>query len=194
MNVVEAEAESLRRLAESLDSRFPVAVTAILETSGRVVVSGVGKSGHIARKIAGTLASTGTPSHYVHPVEASHGDLGKIVKGDSVLVISNSGETVELADLVTHCRNISVPLICITGAPQSTLARVSNVSIALPAMNEACGYTNVPTVSSVMALAAGDALAVAVMYARGCSPLTLRGLHPGGRLGGRVGLELLNPS
>jgi arabinose-5-phosphate isomerase len=146
----------------------------------------MGKSGHIARKIAATFASTGTPTHFVHPAEASHGDLGMMLKGDVVMVLSNSGETPEIADLVAHTRRFGIPLIGVAARPDSSLLRQADVRIVLPPLPEACGIGVVPTTSTAMMLALGDALAIALMEARAFTPENFRDFHPGGRLGARL--------
>jgi arabinose-5-phosphate isomerase len=151
-----------------------------------VIVSGMGKSGHIARKIAATLASTGTPAHFVHPAEASHGDLGMMAKGDVVLVLSNSGETPELADLVAHTRRFAIPLIGVASRADSALMTQADVGILLPQRGEACGTGVVPTNSTTMMLALGDAIAIALMESRSFTPENFRDFHPGGRLGARL--------
>ncbi len=153
---------------------------------GRVIVSGMGKSGHVARKIAATFASTGTPSHFVHPAEASHGDLGMIVPGDAVLALSNSGETTELADLIGHASRFAIPLLAITGRPASTLAHAADVALLLPQAAEACPMGLAPTTSTTMQLALGDALAVALLNRRGFTQAEFAAFHPGGRLGARL--------
>lgn len=158
----------------------------ILAAQGRVIVSGMGKSGHVARKIAATFASTGTPAHFVHPAEASHGDLGMMIRGDVVLVLSNSGETPELADLVAYSRRFSIPLIAVAGRADSTLMRAADVRLLLPPVPEACGVGIVPTTSTTMMLGLGDALAIALMQARDFTPEHFRLFHPGGRLGARL--------
>ncbi len=185
-SVLAAEAAGLRALAASLDHRFAAAVNAIAACTGRVVVTGMGKSGHVARKIAATLASTGTPALFVHPAEASHGDLGMVLPGDVVLALSNSGETAELADLVAHARRFGLPLIAITGRAHSTLARAADVLLLLPAAPEACAITQAPTTSTTMQLALGDALAVALLTRRGFTPTEFSINHPGGRLGAQL--------
>ncbi len=162
------------------------AVEVILMAEGRVIVSGMGKSGHIARKIAATFASTGTPAQFVHPAEASHGDLGMVMRGDVVMVLSNSGETPELADIVAHTRRFDIPLIGIAARPDSTLLRQSDVAILLPDAPEACDTGVVPTTSTTMALALGDAIAVALMEHRQFTPDQFRVFHPGGKLGARL--------
>ncbi|MCH2077812.1 MAG: KpsF/GutQ family sugar-phosphate isomerase [Rhodobacteraceae bacterium] len=181
--VIRIEGAALGSLANALDDQFGVAVETILETKGRVVVCGMGKSGHIARKIAATFASTGTPAQFVHPAEASHGDLGMMAVGDVALVLSNSGETPELADVVAHTRRFSIPLIGVASNPNSSLIRQSDVQLILPKVEEACGTGNVPTSTTTMTLALGDALAVALMEHRQFTPANFREFHPGGKLG-----------
>lgn len=185
-NVINIEAEALNILSQSLDESFTNAVALILGATGRVIVSGMGKSGHIARKLAATLASTGTPAQFVHPSEASHGDLGMLVKGDVVMMLSNSGETQELADMIAHTRRFEIPLIGIASRPESTLLRQSDVALVLPQAPEACGTGVVPTTSTTMTLALGDALAVALMQHRQFTPEHFRQFHPGGKLGARL--------
>jgi arabinose-5-phosphate isomerase len=184
--VIGVEAAALNTLAASLDGSFSRAVQLILAAKGRVIVSGMGKSGHIARKIASTFASTGTPAQFVHPAEASHGDLGMMLQGDVVLVLSNSGETPELADMVAHTRRFEIPLIGVASRPESTLLRAADVAIVLPAVPEACGTGIVPTTSTTMTLALGDALAIALMKLRAFTPEHFRIFHPGGKLGARL--------
>lgn len=181
--VIETEARGLSALSSGLGNAFDRAVDMILAARGRVVVSGMGKSGHIARKIAATLASTGTPSQFVHPAEASHGDLGMVAEGDVVIVISNSGETPEIADIVAHTRRFGIPLIGIASRQGSTLIRQCDVALLLPAAPEACGNGIVPTTSTTMTLALGDALAIALMEHRRFTPEHFRTFHPGGKLG-----------
>ncbi len=184
--VVETEAEALRLLAEGLDARFERAVDLLARATGRVIVSGMGKSGHVARKIAATLASTGTPAQFVHPAEASHGDLGMVTAGDVALVLSNSGETPELSDLVAHARRCGIPLIAIASRPDSTLMRAADIGLVLPAAPEACPMGLAPTTSTTATLALGDALAVALIDRRDFRPQNFRMLHPGGSLGSRL--------
>lgn len=184
--VIGEEAGALRVLADSLDGSFEDAVELLLNAKGRVIVSGMGKSGHIARKIAATFASTGTPAHFVHPAEASHGDLGMMTKGDVVLVLSNSGETPELADLVAYTRRFAIPMIGVASRPQSTLLQRADIALVLPSLGEACGTGVVPTTSTTMTLALGDALAVALMEHRAFTPENFREFHPGGKLGARL--------
>lgn len=184
--VVTREAGALSLLADSLNGDFSDAVELILNASGRVIVSGMGKSGHIGRKIAATLASTGTPAHFVHPAEASHGDLGMLAKGDVALVLSNSGETPELADIIAYTRRFSIPLIGVAGREGSTLLRKADVALLLPDAPEACETGIVPTTSTTMTLALGDALAVALMEHRRFTPEHFREFHPGGKLGAQL--------
>lgn len=184
--VITREAEALALLAGALDASFAAAVRLILDAPGRVIVSGMGKSGHVGRKIAATLASTGTPAHFVHPAEASHGDLGMLAKGDVALVLSNSGETPELADIIAYTRRFDIPLIGVAGRDGSTLLRQSDVAILLPPAPEACGTGIVPTTSTTMTLALGDALAIALMEHRRFTPEHFRQFHPGGKLGARL--------
>ncbi|HMQ95061.1 MAG TPA: KpsF/GutQ family sugar-phosphate isomerase [Amaricoccus sp.] len=184
--VIAIEAEALASLGSALDESFARAVARMLDAKGRVIVSGIGKSGHVARKIAATLASTGTPALFVHPAEASHGDLGMITRDDVVLLLSNSGETAELADLIAYARRFGIPLIGLAGRADSTLIRQSDIGLVLPPATEACPVGLAPTTSTTMALALGDALAVALMEHRAFTPEDFRGLHPGGRLGARL--------
>jgi len=184
--VLATEAAALGALADALDERFGAAVALLAGATGRVVVSGMGKSGHVGRKIAATLASTGTPALFVHPAEASHGDLGMIVGGDAVLALSNSGETPELANLIAHSRRFSLPLVAITGGADSSLARDADVALVLPPAPEACPMGLAPTTSTTMQLALGDAVAVALLTRRGFTATDFRVFHPGGRLGARL--------
>ncbi|MGB1235537.1 MAG: KpsF/GutQ family sugar-phosphate isomerase [Planktomarina sp.] len=194
--VIRTEADALGALADHLDDGFDRAVDLILNAKGRVIVSGMGKSGHIARKIAATLASTGTPAHFVHPAEASHGDLGMMTTGDVVLVLSNSGETPELADLIAHTRRYQIPMIGIAMKAASNLIVQADIGITLPKVEEACQTGVVPTTSTTMALALGDALAVALMDHRQFTASQFRNFHPGGKLGARLSkvANLMHPS
>jgi arabinose-5-phosphate isomerase len=185
-SVLRTEAAGLRALAAALDDGFARAVDLLDGVTGRVVVSGMGKSGHVARKIAATLASTGTPALFVHPAEASHGDLGMIVAGDAVLALSNSGETAELADLVSHARRFALPLVAITARTGSTLATAADVALLLPPAAEACPMGLAPTTSTAMQMALGDAIAVALFTRRGFTAADFRRFHPGGKLGSRL--------
>ncbi|MFM7442982.1 MAG: SIS domain-containing protein [Tabrizicola sp.] len=184
--VIRREAGALDVLAGALDDHFSRAVSLLMEAKGRVIVSGMGKSGHIARKIAATFASTGTPAHFVHPAEASHGDLGMVAGGDVLLVLSNSGETPELADLLAHAKRFGIPMIGISSRDGSTVMRQVTVGLLLPDVPEACEKGIVPTTSTTMTLALGDALAVALMEHRAFTPDHFRMFHPGGKLGARL--------
>ncbi|MBO29603.1 MAG: KpsF/GutQ family sugar-phosphate isomerase [Rhodobacteraceae bacterium] len=184
--VIEAEADALTTLAAGLDDRFRAAIDLLKDTRGRVIVTGIGKSGHIGKKIAATLASTGTPAQFVHPAEASHGDLGMITSADVVLPISNSGEAPELANLIAYSRRYSIPLIGITSRAESALGAQCDVVLLLPQTGEACGTGVVPTSSTTMTLALGDALAVALMENRNFTPEHFRDFHPGGKLGAQL--------
>lgn len=184
--VILQEADALQELSARLGSSFADAVQLLLDAKGRVIVSGMGKSGHIARKIAATFASTGTPAHFVHPAEASHGDLGMMTRGDVVLVLSNSGETPELADIVAYSRRFGIPLIGVASREESTLIQQADVGIVLPQLGEACGTGIVPTTSTTMTLALGDALAIALMEHRAFTPENFRDFHPGGKLGAQL--------
>ncbi len=184
--VITTEADALNTLAAGLSQPFADAVELLLNAKGRVIVSGMGKSGHIARKMAATFASTGTPAHFVHPAEASHGDLGMMAQGDVVLVLSNSGETPELADMVAYTRRFRIPLIGVASRAESALMKQADVGILLPKVAEACTTGVVPTTSTTMTLALGDALAVAIMEHRAFTPENFREFHPGGKLGARL--------
>jgi arabinose-5-phosphate isomerase len=181
--VLNAEGNALTALARQIGADFVKAVRLLLACKGRVVISGMGKSGHIARKLAATLASTGTPALFVHPGEASHGDLGMIVADDVVIALSNSGETAELTDLVGYTRRFSIPLIAITAGAQSALASAADATLLLPAEPEVCPIGLAPTTSTTMMLALGDALAVAVFESKGFTADDFRNLHPGGKIG-----------
>jgi arabinose-5-phosphate isomerase len=184
--VLSVEIDGLRLLVESLDDRFATAVELVAAVRGRVIVTGMGKSGHVARKIAATLASTGTPAQFVHPGEASHGDLGMIVSGDAVIALSNSGDTAELSDIVAHTRRFRIPLIAMTRRPTSALAEAADVTLILPESEEACSLGLAPTTSTTSMLALGDALAVALFERNGFSPSDFQLLHPGGQLGRKL--------
>ena len=182
----EIEAAALLRLGQRLDAPFSRAVQTILQTPGRVVVMGMGKSGHIGRKIAATLASTGTPAMFVHPAEASHGDLGMVTAHDVVLALSNSGESAELNAILPMLKRLGTPLIAITGRPQSTLARHADVSLDGSVEREACPLNLAPTASTTAHMALGDALAVALLDARGFRAEDFARSHPGGALGRKL--------
>lgn len=184
--VLSLEARALDALAADLPGDFTAAVDLILATRGRVIVSGVGKSGHVGRKISATLASTGTPSYFVHAGEASHGDLGMITSGDVCLLMSNSGETPELADEIAYCSRFGIPIIGISSKPDSTLMRAATLRLTLPKMPEACPMGMAPTTSTTLMIALGDALAVALMKARGFEMAHYRDFHPGGKLGAQM--------
>lgn len=184
-------AEGLGQVRAALETgplrvAFTAAVTLIMAATGRLIVTGVGKSGHVGAKIAATLASTGTPAHFVHPTEASHGDMGMIRREDVILALSWSGETRELGDVVAYSRRFRVPLVAITGGADSMLARAADVALVLPQAPEACPHNLAPTTSTTMQLALGDALAVALLEGRGFTAADFRDLHPGGKLGERL--------
>jgi len=181
--VIAIEREGLAALEASIDAAFAAVVERLHGLKGRVVCAGVGKSGHVARKIAATLASTGTPSHYVHPTEASHGDLGMITADDAVLALSKSGETKELGDLIAYCRRFQTPLISMTAKAESVLGRAGDHLLLTPDAPEACGETRAPTTSTTLMMAMGDALAVALLERRGFTASDFKTFHPGGALG-----------
>ncbi|MEP7117617.1 MAG: KpsF/GutQ family sugar-phosphate isomerase [Acidobacteriota bacterium] len=183
--VIEVEIAGLLALADVLDESFARAVDRLAAhaTTGRAVLCGVGKSGHVARKIAATLASTGTPAQFVHPTEASHGDLGMITSNDTVIALSNSGETKEMADVVAYCHRFGIPLIAVTVQPDSMLGRAASIVLRLPDAPEACGVTQAPTTSTTLQMAIGDALAVALLERRGFTADDFVAFHPGGTLG-----------
>lgn len=176
------EIEGLKAVSAALDERFSKAVELIAGLKGRLIVSGMGKSGHIGRKIAATLASTGTPSYFVHPGEASHGDMGMIAADDAILMLSNSGETSELEDMIAYAKRFSLPMIAVTRREDSKLIQMSDIGFALPDVPEA-SPTGAPTTSAIMMLAFGDALAMALLEKRGFTKDDFRVLHPGGKLG-----------
>jgi len=190
VRTLEAEAGGVTALAaaihDGLGRAFVAAVELIRRAEGRVIVTGMGKSGHVGGKIAATLASTGTPAFFVHPSEASHGDLGMITKADVIMALSWSGETAELKDLIDYSRRFKVGLIAVTSAGESTLGRAADVTLALPQAREACPHNLAPTTSTLMQAALGDALAVALLQARGFTALKFAELHPGGRLGAKL--------
>ena len=180
------EAAALRGLGQRLDVRFAQAVQQMLQTPGRIVVMGMGKSGHVGRKIAATLASTGTPALFVHPGEASHGDLGMVTAHDLVLAISNSGESTEFTAILPVLKRLGAPLIAITGQANSTLARYADLALDCSVEREACPLNLAPTASTTAQLAVGDALAVALLDARGCRAEDFARSHPGGALGRKL--------
>jgi arabinose-5-phosphate isomerase len=181
--VFDAAVDAIRLLAAGLGPEFTKAVDTLLGSKGRVIVSGIGKSGHIARKIAATLASTGTPAHFVHPSEASHGDLGEITCNDVLMVLSWRGETSELSDLIVYAKRFRIPLIGMAWNKDSTLMKAADVALVLPHVREACPHGLAPTTSTTLMLALGDALALALMDRRDFSADNYRNLHPGGSLG-----------
>jgi arabinose-5-phosphate isomerase len=177
--VFEFAGEAIRSLSEALDGEFTRAIDVLLSVKGRVIVSGMGKSGHIARKIAATLASTGTPAQFIHPAEASHGDLGALTRQDALLMLSWRGETAELSDLITYAKRFAIPLIGMASNVESTLLQASDVALVLPPAREACPMGLAPTTSTTLMLVLGDALAVALMERRGFSADQYRDFHPG---------------
>ena len=185
-DVLDIEADAVRALRDQLDEGFVEAIDLILSCRGRVVVSGIGKSGHIARKLAATFASTGTPAFFVHPAEASHGDLGMITSEDVFVAMSNSGESEELVAILPTIKRLGVKLIAVTGRPQSSLAQLADVHLNAFVSKEACPLNLAPTASTTAALALGDALAVAVLDARGFGVDDFARSHPGGALGRRL--------
>jgi len=190
LRTIGIEARGLETLADllrgELAAPFEAAIALLQGTRGRVVVTGVGKSGHIGRKIAATFASTGTPAHFVHASEAGHGDLGMITGEDIILALSWSGETTELRAIIDYSRRFRVPLVAITSKARSTLAQAADVALALPLAREACPHGLAPTTSTLMQLAVGDALAVALLEARGFTATDFRTFHPGGKLGAQL--------
>lgn len=187
--VIALERDGLDALSAALRGDLPLgqsfvkAVDLIKSARGRIIVSGMGKSGHIGRKIAATLASTGEPASFVHPGEASHGDLGMISKDDIVLALSNSGETAELSDIIGYCGRFDIPLMAITSGTDSTLGQAADICLGLPKCPEACGETRAPTTSTTMTLALGDALCVALLRDKGFQASDFKNFHPGGKLG-----------
>jgi arabinose-5-phosphate isomerase len=175
--------EALSALSDNLDGAFTGALDLLVAVQGRVVVSGMGKSGHIARKLAATLSSTGTPAQFVHPAEASHGDLGALTRFDALIMLSNSGETAELSDLITYAKRFHIPMIGIASNPDSALIAASDAPLVLPRVQEACPMGLAPTTSTTLMLALGDALAVALMERKGFSADQYRDFHPAGSLG-----------
>ncbi len=181
--VLTTASEALTLLADALNGDFSHAVGLMLAAKGRIIVSGMGKSGHVARKTAATLSSTGTPAYFVHPAEASHGDMGAITRQDVLLLLSWGGETAELSDLITYAKRHRIPIIAIGANPDSTLVKAADVKLVLPHAPEACPMGMAPTTSTTMMLSLGDALAVALMERKGFSPDQYRDFHPGGSLG-----------
>ena len=184
--VLQTEADALEILKNELPNDFSHLVKLILSLNGRVIVSGVGKSGHIGNKIAATLASTGTPAFFIHATEASHGDLGMITENDLCLLISNSGETSEIFDILTHARRFNIPVATISSNSESTLVKAADFKLCLPVVDEACPIGMAPTTSTTMMLALGDALAVALMEAKKFNTENFKVFHPGGKLGAKM--------
>ena len=174
---------AMRAALDGLSPELDRAAATLLGMEGRLIVAGMGKSGHVGRKLAATFASTGTPAHFVHPAEASHGDLGMIGPGDAILMLSWSGETRELSDMLAYAKRFGVPTIAITGAGEGTLARRADVALVLPRLEEACPLSLAPTTSTLMQLAVGDALAIALLTEKGFTAEAFRDVHPGGKLG-----------
>lgn len=181
--VLETEIAALQEMSTSLGDAFSAVVNVLHGIEGRIVLAGVGKSGHVARKIAATLASTGSLSLYIHPTEASHGDMGMITSADAVIALSRSGETQELADLIAYCRRFSIPLIGMTAKADSALGRASDHVLLIPDAPEACAETRAPTTSTTLQIALGDALSVALLEAKGFTAKDFKTYHPGGKLG-----------
>lgn len=184
--VLEIESGALALMAQGVGDAHVQAIEILYNAKGRIIVTGIGKSGHIGAKISATFASTGTPAQFVHPSEASHGDMGMITINDVCLVISNSGETKELADLITYCTRFAIPMIAITRNADSTLAQQANVTLLLPDAPEACPIGVAPTTSTTATLAIGDALAVALMHRKGFKRTDFQIFHPGGKLGAQL--------
>lgn len=191
VHVLTSEADALHALAQAVDENFVNAVSAVHQMkeqggNGRLIIAGIGKSGHVARKIAATMASTGTPSYFVHPGEASHGDMGMITENDVVLMLSNSGENNELSDLIHYTRRYNITLVAMTGNADSTLAQYSDICLLLPKMGEVCPNGLAPTTSTTMMIAYGDALAIALLERMGLTPEQYKVFHPGGKLGQKL--------
>jgi arabinose-5-phosphate isomerase len=180
------EAQALDQLSSWLGEPFVAALDLLGAVTGRIVVTGMGKSGHVAHKIAATLASTGSPAFFVHPAEASHGDLGMIAAGDAILALSNSGETTELADIIVYAKRYSIPLVAMTAKAGSALADAASVALILPPAREACTLDLAPTTSTTVMMALGDAIAVALYERKGFSAEDFQVFHPGGKLGRRL--------
>ena len=181
--VLNLEADALKSVAESLGDSFVEAVNLMYNTKGRVIVTGMGKSGHVGKKIAATLASVGTPAFFVHPAEASHGDLGMFTTDDVILALSYSGESKELADVIAYSRRFNIKLICMVGNAESTLAKASDIVICYPPFKEACSFGMAPTTSTTVSLSMGDALAMTLLEMKGFSKEQYGIRHPGGKLG-----------
>lgn len=181
--VLDMEADAIKALSATLGDAFTDAIQLLYETKGRVIVTGMGKSGHIGKKIAATLASVGTPAFFVHPAEASHGDLGMLTTDDTILALSNSGESKELADIIAFSRRFNIKLICMVGNADSTLAKASDIVLCYPPFQEACSFGMAPTTSTTLSLALGDALAMTLLELKGFTKELYKVRHPGGKLG-----------
>lgn len=184
--VLNGQADSLRHMASSLDATFDKIVDRLLTTEGRIAITGMGKSGHVARKVAATLSSTGTPAYFIHPAEASHGDLGMVSRQDAVIAFSNSGETAELSDIILFASRHGIPVIGVTKRPESFLARHADYILLLPNDPEACPLGCAPTTSTTLQMALGDAIALSLLKARGFKAEDFHRFHPGGRLGRKL--------
>ena len=188
--IIQTEAEGLKLLSQSLDENFEKTILEIENIkekgTGRLIVSGIGKSGHIAHKIAATMASTGTPAFFVHPNEASHGDLGMITENDAILLLSNSGENSELSDMIAYAKRFDITLIAMTGNPEGSLAKHADITLLLPKAKEACSIGMAPTTSTTMMIALGDALAITLLERMGLTKEDFSIFHPGGKLGQRL--------
>lgn len=188
--VLDLESSALASLSKSLDATFTKAIETIQKMKdqgrGRLIVAGIGKSGHVARKIAATMASTGTPAYYIHPGEASHGDLGMITENDVIILLSNSGENAELTDLIAYAKRFNIPLIGMTSNPEGALAKHSDVALVMPRAQEACPNGLAPTTSTTMMMALGDAIAISLLERMGLTSDQFRVFHPGGKLGAKL--------
>ena len=184
--VLKVQSQAIKTMSMNIPQDFSRCVDAIMDCDGRIIVSGMGKSGHIGRKLSATLASTGTASYFVHPAEASHGDLGMICENDICILLSNSGETAELRDLVAHAQRFAIPMIGISSNPQSTLMKAAEFRLTLPKIPEACPTGLVPTTSTTLMLTIGDAMAIALMERKGFRSETSHAFHPGGKLGSKL--------
>ncbi len=186
LSVIESEGAAILELTQRIDTAFEEACALLLACEGRIIVTGMGKSGHIGKKIAATFASTGSPAFFMHPAEANHGDLGMVTAKDTILAISNSGNTNEIVSLLPHLKRLEVPIISLTGNPDSTLAKISSININLKIKNEACPLNLAPTTSTTLALVMGDALAIALLNAHGFTADDFANAHPGGALGKKL--------
>lgn len=185
-DVINQEADALKLLAKSLDENFSLAISLLKDCKGRIIVSGMGKSGHIAKKIVAILSSTGSPALFIHPAEANHGDLGMITKQDVVIAISKSGESPELTGILQYCKRNTIKIIGITSKSNSSLANISNIKLLIPNIKEACNFGLAPTTSAILTLALGDAIAISLSIANKFTPIAFQQLHPGGKLGQKL--------